>query len=294
VLISLTIFDEEDTIVCDGILMDVTERKKAGAALAESERKQRFVFDNTKDVFRILDLEQSKITFIGGANDEMYGYTSEEIKKQPPLNHFDPKDASELIGLIMEKTEKYYQTGVVQHFQVEKQHIRKDGSKFWVETSLQLVPDEDGKITQMVGIDRNIEERKKAETMIAESERKFRLISDNVKDVFWIADFDTLKYTFFSGSSFEMIGYTSDELMQMTLNDILAPQFKNDRSITINKIVEKYNETGIIEPISREVLALRKDGLETWLETRMQILADENGKLSQIVGVTRTIDERKK
>ena len=158
---------EGELIISDAILLDITERKTAEIALAENERKHRFVFDNIRDLYWIMDMKTSKFTFMAGSGYQMYGFTNEEIMQQDLCELFDEPTKKKVNLLIDDKINEYHKTGIIQNFQFEELQYRKDGSRFWVECSYQLVPDESGEITQLVGIDRDVDIRKRMEIELA-------------------------------------------------------------------------------------------------------------------------------
>ena len=276
-----------------GVSRNIEDRKRAEQALVESERKQRFIFENTKDVFMILDIATLKFIFVGGAGFEMYGWTNEELLHVELDDYFDKETLDKLRSLITQKINEYRETGIVQHIQIEEQQFRKDGSRIWVESTLQLVPDENGEIHQIVIIDRNIDERKKTEKALAESERKHKLISDNAKETFWMADFRTLKYSYAAGAYYNMWGYTHEEMLQKHIYDILAPEMQDVVSALHREMFEKFTKIGTIDDIDIDVQAQHKDGNVFWINVSVQLVKDENGE-PQVIGVSRNIEDRKK
>ena len=166
---------EGKKIVWDGIIFDITERKKAERALEESERNQRFVFENTREVYWVADLKPPyHITFAAGAVEEMFGCSREKLMQKLLYDFFEPEYGRKISELIEEKTKEFYKTGIIQTIQDEVQQYHIDGSQIWIEFSAQLVPDENGEITQLVGVDRNVTERKNAEMALKEIEKQHR------------------------------------------------------------------------------------------------------------------------
>ena len=148
--------------------------------LVESEGKQRFIFENTRELFFIQDLIKNKFTFAGGAYFEIFGYTLEELMQITDHHGVYGIVASEDIEnverLSAEFAQKYFQTGELPRFQYETRLNRKDGSVFWAAISLQLIADETGNLTRAVGIVSNIDERKKAEAELNEYREKLELL----------------------------------------------------------------------------------------------------------------------
>ena len=290
---------EGSNIVADGVMTNITHLKEAQLTLAESEQKFRFVFENTKEVFVIQDLEKNnKVMFIGGSTVEVFGYTNDEIIKfleTNTINDIIVPDQLERVHSLCDKyLKRYFETGELPKFQYEAQMYRKDKSVFWAEISMNLIPDETGRLVRAVGVMRDIDERKKIELALAESERNFRLITDYSKDVLWIADFNTLKHTFVAGAYYEMWGYTAEEFLNMYLFDHSVPEYQEEQQKMFEEIMEKYQQTGIIDTVSVESLERRKDGTELWVGVSAEVVYDDNGIPIHIVGISRNIDARKK
>jgi len=202
---------------------------------------------------------------------------------------FLPEKRGEIEALVKQKVEEFYEIGA-KNFQVEEQHYNKDGVKIWMESSFRFVPDENGKITQVVGVERDIDERKKAELALAESESKQRFVFENTKDVFWIADYETTKFTFVSGNCLDTFGDVSEAFIGMSFYECFLPETREKLETLMKQKVEEFYETGaqhfqIIEQ------HYNKNKEKSWMESSFQLVPDENGKITQIVGVERNIDE---
>ena len=272
----------------------VEERKNIEKALIESEKKQRFIFENSQDLFWIADYETGKITFIGGNGYEMYGVTNEEFLGKTFYECFEPTAQIKIAALLEEKAKEYYKTGVIQHFQIEEQQYGKDNSMVWVETFMQLAPNENGIITQIVGIDRDVSERRKTEEALADSEQKQRFVFDNMRDLYWIMDLKTSKFTFVAGAGYEMYGFTNEEIMQQELCELFDEPTKKKVDDLVNEKIKEYHKTGIIQNFQFEELQYRKDGSRIWVECTYQLVPDETGEITKLVGIDRDIDMRKR
>ena len=173
--ISARPYRENGVIIFDFFFFDITERKNTELALTESERKQRFVFSNTKDVFWIADSETSLFTFFSGNCYETFGAESGTYIGKSLYDCFLPENRAKIEAIVKQKVEEYYEMGV-QHFQLTEQQYDKNREKIWVETSFQLVPDENGKITQIVGVVKNIDLRKRIEIELADYRGNLELL----------------------------------------------------------------------------------------------------------------------
>lgn len=134
-----------------------------------------------------------------------------------------------------------------------------------------------------------------AQEALRESEKKYRLLADNVTDVIWILDSFNLKFTYVSPSVEYLQGYTPDELMKMPLAEILSPpSFKLVFEIIAEELA--LEETGKVNPLRSRMMELEvycKEGRTIPIEVTASFIRDETGKAVSIVGVSRGISERK-
>jgi len=131
-------------------------------------------------------------------------------------------------------------------------------------------------------------------TQAEESERKYRLLADNVSDVIWTMDLN-LRYTYVSPSVMRMRGFSAEETMAQTLEEVLTPK-------SLEIVTKVFNEELVIEGMKQKDLSRShtleleqkcKDGSTMWTEITVSFLRNPNGQPVGILGVTRDITERK-
>lgn len=127
---------------------------------------------------------------------------------------------------------------------------------------------------------------------IKELEQKHHLITDNLMDSIWVIDAETLKYEYITPSAERISGYTVDEYMNSTLEEMLTPESYNKALKILAKEKTRF-EKGIKAVRTVELERFTKDGIIKWIEIRAKFYK-ENGSPLKIVGLTRYIDERKK
>ena len=165
----------EETSVL-GIAIDITEKKQAEKALAESERRFRTLFDYNPNGIFLTDPRTLKIIDCNQAACRMNGYKREELINQS-INILHPDEIVknlETTDAAKDDLERIKASGSIT---IESSHKRKDGTVFPIETSMCLLKLEDREI--VLGIDRDITERKTAEDKIKFSEEKFRNIFEH-------------------------------------------------------------------------------------------------------------------
>ncbi len=139
-----------------------------------------------------------------------------------------------------------------------------------------------------------IAERIKSEQALQQSERSYRLLAENVKDVIWTMDMN-FRFSYVSPSTRAVQGWTPEEYLNLQLDAILTPA-------SLEKVMSAFSEeyrigeqTGSFErSVTMELELNRKDGATVWTEVTASFLLDENTKPVGILGVTRDITERRK
>ena len=147
----------DDRTVFNGILLDITERKRVEEALIKSEEKYRTIIDNMEDGYAEMDLE-GNIRFVNDALCKINGYSENELKKLSYRDMMDKENAEK----IYEAYHKVFVTGdSVKH--VEYEIITKNGIRKYLESSVKPIQDTGGRVLGFRGFVRDRTERRQAE-----------------------------------------------------------------------------------------------------------------------------------
>ncbi len=144
-------------ILWDGIMLEITERKRAEEALRESEAKYRRLHETMTDAFVRIDMTGS-IQEANRAYQALLGYTEDELL-QRTYGDLTPEKWHTLEKSVVE--EQVLVNGYSQVY--EKEYHRKDGTIFPAELRTFLLRDDAGQPVGMWAIVRDITERKHAE-----------------------------------------------------------------------------------------------------------------------------------
>lgn len=140
-----------------------------------------------------------------------------------------------------------------------------------------------------------MEDRKKIESALRQSEQRYRIITENSADVIWTIDFEG-RFTFMSPSVIHQLHYTAEEMLAMKIEDILTPESFALATETISKELERGFKPDASASQNRtvEVEQVRKDGTTFWTEVNTRFVLDDSGDIVGVMGVTRDISERRK
>ncbi|MCE5274540.1 MAG: PAS domain S-box protein [Deltaproteobacteria bacterium] len=134
--------------------------------------------------------------------------------------------------------------------------------------------------------------RRKAEEILDSSETKYRLMTENMKDVIWQATPDMV-FTYVSPSCERMLGYPQDELVARSMFDFIAPQTPHRVMEGIREQMQRVRTSGISANPVYELELRRKDGVTILTEVLPCPIFDQDGNMEGYQGVTRDITERR-
>lgn len=145
------------------LFQDVTESKRFEEELRVSEERYRVLSETTSDCLWVLDLEGRRFTYISPSILQLRGYTQQEAMDQAPEESMTPDGLRKMNELVAQWLPVFLQdpTANVGNV-VEFQQPHKNGSLVWVEISTQFRINHEGRV-EVVGVSRNVEERKRAE-----------------------------------------------------------------------------------------------------------------------------------
>lgn len=157
-------------------IQDITERKKVETALIESSTQFRTLFEASPDAIVLIDPNQNwSIVDCNTAACQMNGYTREELLGQCiDLFNLTPRNSDEQAGYL----ESIRQPGVLRF---ETTHRRKDGTLFTVDVSTSLIRFDTRDL--ILGIDRDVTERRRAENELRFEKERFESIAATVPGI---------------------------------------------------------------------------------------------------------------
>ena len=272
-----------DELLIEGLVTDITERKRAQQALRHSEERYRRVLDTMNEGLATMD-KTGRFTYVNDAFCTMLGYTPEELLRCSHLEVVAPSRREEHRQYFADR-----KRGEARVF--ETLLCRKDGETIPVILAGTPVLDEDGEFVGTVGAVTDITERKRAEEALRESETFLRQVIDTSPNCVFVKDWDG-RYllvndtiaALYQTPKDEMLGKTDPELAGV---DKLGPE-EAEQFVADDREVITSGEPKLI----REESFTLADGSTRWFQTVKVPLAAGFGQHCML-GVAADITERK-
>lgn len=265
-----------------GILHDLSDRKRAEAALQESEARFRIMADGCPTIMWVTDL-LGGISFVNRKCREFFGIAYEQLeggKWQPRLH---PEDAPEYIGTFVKAVEE--RTA----FHAQARVRRADGEWRWISSYAEPRWSPSGEFLGHVGLSPDITERKEAEEAHRASEEKFRQLAENIREVFWMMNAAGTEVLYISAAYEEIWGRTCEELYRhpMSWMESIEPEDRECAHATFLKQLHG-------ERIESEYRIRNANGELKWIRDRAFPIRNEAGEIVRVAGIAEEISERKK
>ncbi len=273
--------DEAGNILCfEGTIIDITERKKAEAALRESEERFRSAFDKGAVPMTIAALD-SRLIFVNAAFSKMLGYSEAELAEMSFFKITHPDDiAANQAGLAP------VIRGEKDSFRMEKRYIRKDGRVIWADMSTSSVRDANGKPLYYVTYVQDTTERKLAEQALRESEEKYRQLVDSAPDAVIVHREGRFLYA--NALALKLYGAeTLEQLRSKTVLDLIHPGYRD----TVSERMKRVEAGQSVE--LKETAVVRFDGRVVPVESVASMMINYEGEPAIQVTI-RDITERKR
>lgn len=271
-----------------GIVRDITERKQIEESLRVSQEKYQNILENIEDGYYEVDIA-GNFTFFNDALCKLTGCSKKELLGMNNRQLVDQKTAGEIFKMF----NTVYATGKPSKG-FDWQMSRRDGTKRFVEASASLRRDPSGKAIGFRGMIRDITKRRQAQEALTESESKYRLLADHMKDQVWLMDLD-LSVMYVSPSVEKLTGYSFEEHRKLPLKKLLtAESFQNAMNFFSEEMPAALaSASDYILERSVELEFCCKDGRNIWGEIKFSLIRDEQGKPVSILGEGRNITERR-
>ncbi len=246
------------------IISDITTNKQAEEALRRSEEKYRLLFDSVNDAIFIHDL-QGWIKEVNLTACKRLGYTAAELTALSVGQLDSPAEAQ----LVPERMQRLMEQGTLSF---ETVHQCQDGTPIAVEVNARRIIWEAQ--PAILSICRDITERKRTETTLLESERRFRDMLSNVRQIAVMLDLQG-NITFCNDYLLEITGWQRTEVLGKNWFDYFLTE--GDRG-QIKAVFHAAVEEGIV-PVTYENTIITRTGEPRLIAWSNTVLHDDRGRI---------------
>lgn len=271
------------------IAKDNTVRRKADMALIESEKHYRLLAENATDVIWTVDMGLN-YTYVSPSVKKLRGFTAQEAMSQNMEKSLTPQSFKAFASAVNEDLAKENEgpAGVHAARTLELEYCCKDGTTVWTEVRISFMRIKEGKPFEILGVTRDITERKRADQALRESERCYAELIQQAPDP--IVTLDRLGYLKTVNPAAELaLGYSSQELMgkHFAKLGVLSEE-------SIPKALQEFTMTilGWQRP-PFELRMMRKDQAVIYMEANPRLIRTDREN-SRVQVIFRDITERKR
>jgi PAS domain S-box-containing protein len=260
-------------------LTNITERKKAEDALIESEVRFRSLIQNASDMIRIVNRE-GKIIYESPSVEKILGYPASENIGKDPLSYIHMDDLERVKSDLQEVYDRK-NPGTPTEFRVKK----SDGSYIWVDaiaTNLLDIPAVNG----IVVTTRPIEQRKKMEAALLESEEKYRnVVEDQTEMISRFLPDGT--HVFVNEAYCRYFGMKRDEILMRHFR----PKIPVEDQERVKHFFESLTQEHPVDAIEHRIIM--SDNSVKWQRWNDRAIFDCSGNVVEYQSVGRDITEKK-
>ncbi|CAN5718103.1 hypothetical protein BH18ACT11_BH18ACT11_19120 [soil metagenome] len=262
-----------------GVQYDISEQKRSEEEFSKSEERFRATFEQAAVGILQVGLDGGWLRF----NDkfcDIVGYEREELGAASVFSLISPEDfdrdfergVSMLAGELSDYTE-------------EKLIVGKGGRRVWINLTVSLVRDESDEPRYFIAVVEDIGKRKQAEQDLGQSEALYRTVVEQAAENIFLVDAKSRRVLEANEALLDSLGYTDEELEEMTLYDIVA---HDQESVDLN--IGRVMEEGTAYLGERQYR--RKDGSLADVEVNVSAVP-YNGETAMCI-VAHDVTERKR
>lgn len=267
----------ENIIGTFGISRDITAQKKA--------EEQLFLIANAlksiNECVSITDMDD-RVLFLNQAFLKTYGFDENDLKEEFISKIRSTNNPSEVVSQILPAT-------LLGGWQGELLNRRKDGTEFPVSLSTAVVKNIEGQPVALIGVAKDITEKRKTEAALKQSEERFRSVTQSANDAIITTDSKGIVLGWNRGAEI-IFGYNESEIINAPLNLIIPSDFVELHISGLSRI-ERGGEKHVIGK-TVELQGLRKNAETFPIELSLSEWETVEGRF--FTGIIRDITRRKR
>jgi PAS domain S-box-containing protein len=258
------------------------QRKRAEEQLRESEERFRLLVEGAHDyAIYMIDTEGRIASWNRGA-ERLKGYTAEEVLGQSVSLFYTPEEAAREVP-----QRALAQAAAEGAFESEGWHVRKNGERFWASVTVTTLHDPNGVLRGFVKVTRDIDESKRAEEQLKQSEARLAraqefsllMVAHSGLDGRWLKVPPLLCAT---------LAYREEELLAQHVADVTHPDDFAAEWAQCERLAK-----GEAKSFDLEKRFLRRDGKVIWVYQNTSVVLDAEDRPLHLLTYIRDITQRK-
>ena len=240
---------------------EIAERERAENTLRQRERKYRHIAEKVSDNIWILRLSDLKVDYSSPSVEKLLGYSPQEVMGEEARRLLTAESFETMCRAIDEGLAREGEAGESQDrsmvFQMEL--IRKDARRVWMEITASFLRDAKGEPDRVLGVTRDITERKQVEAFLRSSEEKYRVVVENAIEGIFVSQDWVIRYA--NPAVSRITGYSPGELAKGPYIEFVHPEDR-DRLLAVHQ--KRIEGHGV--PSGHTFRIIKKDGSHAWVE----------------------------
>jgi PAS domain S-box-containing protein len=253
---------------------EISERRKAELALGESEAKYRFLAENVQDIMWTVDMNL-KTTYVSPSVCKILGFTPAERSQQSINDQMTAESVALALSAFQEELARDKEEGMDPDRPVTLalDFKSKVGEPVCLETVMSFIRDGNGNPIGVLGLSRDITERKRTEQAVRESQKRLADIIDFLPDATFVIDNDGTVVAW-NRAIEEMTGIPSHQMIGKGNYEYALPFYGERRPLLIDLVNERCEE------YERKYMNVRQKGTTLISESYHPLLGPDRLYLS--------------
>jgi diguanylate cyclase (GGDEF)-like protein/PAS domain S-box-containing protein len=276
--------DLQGEVVIEGLAFEVTPQKRAEEALRESEEKYRLLIEHQTDMVVKVDPE-GRFLFVSRSYCDTFGKSEEELlgKTFMPLVHEDDRAAtSRAMAALRQPPYEVY---------VEQRALTKSGW-WWLAWADKAVRDHSGEVVAIVGVGRDISERKSAEEALARERERALITLHSIGEGVITTDADG-RAEYLNPVAESLTGWANDEAQGRPLSEIFQILRDDTREPVQDPALRCFEEQCVVDRTDH-ILLVSQSGKEYAIEYSVAPIRDAGGSVRGTVLAFKDVTERRR
>jgi PAS domain S-box-containing protein len=273
-----TVFNEAGRAVRKlGVIMDITERKRAEAHLKESEERFRQLAENINEVFWLVDVKNQTVTYVSPAYERIWGRAREALYRDPNewIEVLHKEDKERVDASFTAKIRSG--GGYKEVYRI----VRQEGDVRWIRDRAFSIRDESGIVYRIAGTAEDITDYKLAEERLVEQ----AALLDLAYDAIMVKDLDDVIQYWNRGAE-RVFGWTAEEAVSQKCTSLFGLDLQS-YSHALETLLSRGEWIG-------EMVKRTKSRREILVEARWTLIRWPNGRPKSVLSLNTDITDKRR